>query len=92
MKKSTSDAIQSMERSNYLQTDDMETVINNSEIEPNGLSTVNYNSDVNIDYVSDTETINYDTTSKNSVAQRQAKKIIKRYRNLKTKVSIKTIT
>ena len=92
MKKSISDAIQSMERSNYLQTDDMETVINNSEIEPNGLSTVNYNSDLNIDYVSDTETINYDTTSKNSVAQRQAKKIIKRYRNLKTKVPIKTIT
>ena len=49
MKKSTSDAIQSMERSNHLQTDDTEKVISNSEVEPNGLSTVNYNSDVNID-------------------------------------------
>ena len=77
MIKSTSDAIQSMERSNYLQTDDTETVISNSEVEPNGLSTVNYNSDVNIDYVSDTKTINYDTTSKNRVAQRQSKKKLK---------------
>lgn len=77
MKKSTSDAIQSMERSNYLQTDDTETVISNSEVEPNGLSTVNYNSDVNIDQVSDTKTINYDTTSKNRVAQRQSKKKLK---------------
>ena len=77
MKKSTSDAIQSMERSNHLQTDDTETVISNSEVEPNGLSTVNYNSDVNIDYVSDTKTINYDTTSKNRVAQRQSKKKLK---------------
>ena len=77
MKKSTSDAIQSKERSNYLQTDDTETVISNSEVEPNGLSTVNYNSDVNIDQVSDTKTINYDTTSKNRVAQRQSKKKLK---------------
>ena len=61
----------------------MEMVIDNIDIEPNDLSTVNYNSDVNIDDVSDTETINYDTKNKNSLAQQQAKKMSKTYRNLK---------
>ena len=89
IKKLTSDVIQNMIRSNYLQTDDMKTVIYNSDIGPDYLSTVNYNSDVNIDDVSDTETINCDTTNKSSMAQQQAKIIIKRYRNLKRKAPLK---
>ena len=69
----------------------MEMVINNIDIEPNDLSTVNCNSDLNIDNVSDTETINYDTKNKNSLAQQQAKKMSKTYRNLKWKTPIKSI-
>ena len=73
----------------HLQTDDMETVNYNSDIEPDNLSNVNFNSNVEIDEVSDAETMDYNTrTNKNSVAQQQAKRIIKKYRNLKRKAAI----
>ena len=78
-----------MKKSKHLQTDDMETVNYNSDIEPDNLSTVNCNSDDEIDDVSNAETIDYNTkTNKNSVAQQQTKRIIKKYRNLKRKTAI----
>ena len=65
------------------------TVNYNSVIEPDDLSTVNYKSDVEIDDVSDAETIGYNaTTNKNSAVQQKAKRIIKKYRNLKRKADI----
>ena len=76
-------------KSKHLQTDDMETVNYNSDIEPDNLSNANFNSNVEIDEVSDAETIDYNTTTnKNSVVQQQAKRIIKKYRNLKRKAAI----
>ena len=66
----------------------METVNYNSDIEPDNLSTINYNSDVEVDDVSDVETIDYSTTTNtNTVAQQQAKRIIKKYSNLKRKAA-----
>ena len=91
IKKITNDAIQNIKKSNYLQTDDKEMFNYNSDIESNDLSTVNYNSDVDMDNVSDAKTINYNTTNKSSMAQQQAKRIIKKYRNLKRKAPIKKI-
>ena len=77
-----------MKKSKYLQADDMEMVNYNSGIEPD-LSTVNYKSDLEIDDASDAETIDYTTTTnKNSVALQQAKRIRKKYRNLKRKAAI----
>lgn len=66
-----------------MQTDDKETFNYNIDTESNDLSTVNYNSDVDMDNVFDAKTINYNTTNKSSMAQQQAKRIIKKYRNLK---------
>ena len=78
-----------MKKSKYLQADDMEMVNYNSDIEPD-LSTVNYKSDVEIDDASDAETTDYNTTTnKNSVALQQAKRIRKKYRNLKRKAAIR---
>ena len=78
-----------MNKSKHLQTDDMETVNDNSDIERDDSSTINYNSDVKIDDVSDAKTIEYNTTTnKNSVAQQQANRMIKKYRNLKRKAAI----
>ena len=66
----------------------MEMVNYISDIEPDNLSTVNYNSDVEIDDVSGAETTDYSTTTnKNSVAQQQTKRKIKKYRNLKRKTA-----
>ena len=71
----------------------METVNYNSDIGPDGLSNVNDNSDVEIDDVSDAETIDYNTTTnKNSVVQQQAKRIIKKYRNLNERLLSKLIS
>lgn len=82
-------ATDNMKKSKHLQTDDMETVTYNSDIELDNLSTANHNSDVEIDDVSDAETTDYDTKiDKNSVAQQQAERIIKKYRNLKRKATI----
>ena len=68
----------------------MEMVNYISDIEPDNLSTVNYNSDVEIDDVSGAETTDYSTTTnKNSVAQQQAKRKIKKYRNLKRKTAFR---
>ena len=46
---------------------------------------VNYNSDVEINDVSDAETVNYNASNKNSILQEQAKRIIRKYYNLKRK-------
>ena len=80
-----------MKKSNYLQTDDTETVNYNSRIEPDDLSTVNYNSGAETAGVSDAEIIDYDTTNKSSVAHQQAKRIIEKYRYLKRNVPLKNI-
>ena len=88
-KELTRKATDNMKKSKHFHTDDMETVNYNSDIEPDNLSTVNYNSDIKIDDVPDAETIDYNTTTnRNSVAQQQAKRIIKKYRNLKRKAAI----
>ena len=81
-----------MKKSKHIQVDDMETINYNSNIEQDDLSTINYNSDVEIDDVSDAETIDYNTTTnKNDVAQQEAKRIIKKYRNSKRKAAIQNI-
>ena len=68
---------------NHLWTDDMKTVNYNSDVEPDGWSIVNYNTDVEMMYqVPRQLTITW-TTSKNSAVQQQAKRIVKKYRNLK---------
>ena len=86
IKKATKKTIQNLKGNNYLQTDDVETVNYNSDIEPDDLSAVNHNSDVEINDVFDAETINY-----NILNREQAKRIIKKYGNLKRKrLSLKT--
>ena len=82
IKKATKKAIQNLKGNNYL---DVETVNYNSDIEPDDMSTVNYNSDVEINDVSDAETINHNILTKKNIAQEQAKRIIKKYRNPKRK-------
>ena len=67
-------AVEDMTKINHLETDDVETV--------------NYNNDMEINNLSDAETVDYYTnyhTSKisKSLAQQQAKRIVKKYKNLK---------
>ena len=53
------------------------------------LLTINYVVDVNIDDVSDAETVNYTATPKENTTQLQVKKIFKKYKNLKRKINEK---
>ena len=57
--------------------DDTERVNYNSDIGPDDLRTVNYNRDVEINDVSDAETINYNIPNKNNIVQERAKRVIK---------------
>ena len=63
-----------MKKANYLQTDDNKTVDYNNDTKLDDLSTVGYKGDADVT-----------TTPKISTAQQQAKKIIKKYKNLKRK-------
>ena len=74
VKKASKKAITWLKKDNYLQTDDDKTVDYNNDTELSGLSTVGYNSDADVT-----------TTLKISTVQQQAKKIIKKYKNLKGK-------
>ena len=74
IKKFSKKAVEDMTKINHLETDDVETV--------------NYNNDMEINNLSDAETVDYYTnyhTSKisKSLAQQQAKRIVKKYKNLK---------
>ena len=53
------------------------------------LLTINYVVDVNIDDVSDAETVNYTATPKENTTQLQVKKFFKKYKNLKRKINEK---
>ena len=53
------------------------------------LLTINYVVDVNIDDVSDAETVNYTATPKENTTQLQVKKFFKKYKNLKRKMNEK---
>ena len=52
------------------------------------LLTINYVVDVNIDDVSDAETVNYTATPKENTTQLQVKKFFKKYKNKKKKKKI----
>ena len=80
-----------MKNSKYLQTDDEKTFDYNNDTKLDDLETVDYNNDVNLD---DLEAIGYNSDAevesapapKTSVVKHQAaKKIIKKYKNLKRK-------
>ena len=66
-----------MKKSNYLETDDVETVNYNDNINIDDISTAG---DVEIENMSDAETINHDKVDK-YIIQQHAKRIIK---NIKT--------
>ena len=53
------------------------------------LLTINYVVDVNIDDVSDAETVNYTATLKENTTQLQAKNFFKKYKNLTRKINEK---
>ena len=74
IKKASKKAINWMKKTNYLQTDDDKIVDYNNDTELDELSTVGYNSKADVT-----------TTPKISTVQQQAKKIIKKYKNLKRK-------
>ena len=74
IKKTSKKAVEDMTNINHLETD--------------GAETVNYNNDTEINNLSDAKTVDYYTnnhTSKisKSLAQQQAKRIVKKYKNLK---------
>ena len=73
-KKLTKQVIKEMKKSNYLETDDVETVNYNDDININYISTAG---DVEIENMSDAETIDYDKVNKD-ITQQHAK--IKRKR------------
>ena len=63
-----------MKKSNYLETDNVETVNYNDDIEIDDISTPG---DVEIENMSDAETIDYDKVNKN-IIQQHAKRVIKK--------------
>ena len=74
IKKTSKKAVEDMTKINHLETD--------------GAETVNYNNDTEINNLSDAKTVGYYTnnhTSKisKSLAQQHAKRIVKKYKNLK---------
>ena len=77
-------AIKEMKKSNYLETDDVETVNYNDDINIDDISTAG---EVKIVNMSDTETIDYGKVNKD-ITQQYVKRIIKKYRNLKRKTAL----
>ena len=86
VKKAAKNAVQKLKKMRYIQTDDTQTVIYNDDVNIDDLTTVGYNSDAEIENLSDAETVKM---AANSVAQQQAKRIIKKYKNLKRKATKK---
>ena len=84
IKKVTKQAIKEMKKSNYLETDDAETVNYNDGINIDDISTAG---NVEIENMSDAETIDYDKVNK-GITQQNAKRIINQYRNLKSKAAM----
>ena len=80
----TKQVIKEMKKSNYLETDNVELVNYNDDINIDDISTAG---DVEIENMSDAETIDYDKVNKD-IPQQHAKRIIKKYRNLKRKAAI----
>ena len=78
MKKAGKRALQELKKAKYIQTDDAKTVNYDDDINIDDSATVGYNSDREID-VADNGTLS------TSVAQQQAKRIIKKHKNLKRK-------
>ena len=88
VKKGTKNAIQKLKKARHIQADDTQSVNYNGDVNIDDLTTVGYTSDAEIEYLSDAEAVNYaDNNTANSVAQQQAKRIIKKYKNLKTKAT-----
>ena len=79
-------AIQKLKKARYLQTDDTRTVNCNDNVNIDDLITARYNSDAEIENLSHAETVKM---AANSVSQQQAKRIIKKYKNLKRKATKK---
>ena len=73
-----------MKKSNCLETDNVELVNYNDDINIDNISTAG---DVETENMSDAETADYDKVNKD-ITQQHAKRIIKKYRNLKRKAAI----
>ena len=73
-----------MKKSNCLETDNVELVNYNDDINIDNISTAG---DVETENMSDAETVDYDKVNKD-ITQQHAKRIIKKYRNLKRKAAI----
>ena len=88
VKKAAKNAIQKLKKARYIQTDDTQTVNYNVDVNTDDLTTVGYTSDAEIENLSDAEAVDYtNNNTANSVAQQQAKRIIKKYKNLKRKAT-----
>ena len=79
VKKAAKNAIQKLKKERHIQTDDTQTVNYNYDVNIDNLTTVGYTSDTEIESLSDAEAVNYtNNNTANSVAQQQAKRIIKK--------------
>ena len=78
MKKAGKRALQELKKAKYIQSDDAKTVNYDDDINIDDSTTAGYNSDTEID-IADNRTLS------TSVAQQQAKRIIKKHKNLKRK-------
>ena len=73
-----------MKKSNCLETDNVELVNYNDNINIDNISTAG---DVETENTSDAETVDYDKVNKD-ITQQHAKRIIKKYRSLKRKAAM----
>ena len=79
VKKAAKNAIQKLKKERHMQTDDTQTVNYNYDVNIDNLTTVGHTSDTEIESLSDAEAVNYtNNNTANSVAQQQAKRIIKK--------------
>ena len=82
LKKANKKATEWLKKASYLETDYLETVDYNNDVSLDDAQTVDYNNDTQLDELdSESEKI----VPKNISTQKAAKKIIKKYRNLKRK-------
>ena len=88
VKKAAKKAIQKLKKARYIQTDDTQTVNYNVDVNTDDLTTVGYTSDAEIENLSNAEAVDYtNNNTANSVTQQQAKRIIKKCKNLKRKAT-----
>ena len=78
VKKAEKKALQELKKAKYIQTDDAKTVNYDNDVNVDDLATVGYNSDMEMN-------IEDNRTPPTSVAQQQAKKIIKKTKKNKEK-------